>query len=68
MKPQRNLDGIYFRVEREGKWCNVCLSDMTTEEREHCLERWEKDGLIRTIHLLCETIQKLGEAGDFYCE
>lgn len=68
MKPQRNLDGIYFRVQREGKWCNVCLSDMTTEEREQSLAKYEKDALIRTINILCQTIQELGEAGDFYRE
>lgn len=30
----RNLDGIYFRVERGGKWMSVCFSDMTPKERE----------------------------------
>lgn len=33
-KKQRNLDGIYFRVERDGKWCNVCYSDMEQRERD----------------------------------
>jgi len=33
-KIQRNLDGVYFRVERDGKWDNVCFSDMTNEERD----------------------------------
>ena len=32
-KKQRNLDGIYFRVQRDGKWQNVCYSDMTQRER-----------------------------------
>ena len=32
-KMQRNLDGIYFRVKRDGKWCNVCYSDMEQAER-----------------------------------
>ena len=65
---RRNLDGIYFRVEREGKWCNVCLSDMTTEERKKCLDRWDKDALVRTIDILCNVIQELGEAGGFVRE
>lgn len=26
---QRNLDGVYFRVERDGKWQNICFSDLT---------------------------------------
>lgn len=33
-KKQRNLDGIYFRVERDGKWQNVCYSDMEQRERD----------------------------------
>jgi len=33
-KVQRNLDGIYFRVERDGIWQNVCYSDMTKPERD----------------------------------
>lgn len=34
MKRQRNLDGVYFRVERDGKWQNICYSDMTADERD----------------------------------
>lgn len=30
----RKLDGIYFRIERDGKWQNICFSDLTEEERE----------------------------------
>ena len=33
MKKQRNLDGIYFRVERDGEWQSVCYSDMEQPER-----------------------------------
>ena len=33
-KKQRNLDGVYFRVKRGGKWENVCYSDMEQQERE----------------------------------
>ena len=28
----RNLDGVYFRVKREGEWKNVCFSDLTDGE------------------------------------
>ena len=27
-----DLDGIYFRVERDGKWQSLCVSDLTLEE------------------------------------
>jgi hypothetical protein len=33
-KKQRNLDGVYFRVKRDGKWEIVCYSDMEQQERE----------------------------------
>lgn len=29
----RNLDGCYFRTRRDGKWQNICFSDLTDEER-----------------------------------
>lgn len=29
----RNLDGIYFRVNRDGRWKNSCFSDMTYPEK-----------------------------------
>lgn len=28
----RNLDGIYFRVKRDGKWQDICFSDLTIKE------------------------------------
>lgn len=31
---KRNLDGIYFRVCRDGKWQNVCMTDLSREEFE----------------------------------
>lgn len=34
MKKQRNLDGIYFRVKRDGEWRSICYSDMTKDERD----------------------------------
>ena len=33
-KKQRNLDGTYFRVERDGRMQNVCYSDMEQRERD----------------------------------
>ena len=28
----RNLDGIFFRVQRGGEWQNICFTDLTEEE------------------------------------
>ena len=30
----RDLDGVYFRVERNGEWLNLCFSDLTKRERD----------------------------------
>ena len=36
----RNLDGIYFRVKRNGKYENVCFSDLEPDEIEEiCADR-----------------------------
>ena len=37
-KESRNMDGIYFRVERGGKWCNICFSDLTYSEMDRIME------------------------------
>ena len=28
----RDLDGCYFRVKRDGKWEDLCFSDLTDDE------------------------------------
>lgn len=42
----RKLDGVFFRVERDGEWRNVCYSDMTQAERDEVIgdrpARWWK--------------------------
>lgn len=37
-KESRNMDGIYFRVERGEKWCNICFSDLTYSEMDRIME------------------------------
>ena len=51
-KMQRNLDGIYFRVERDGKWENVYYSDMEQRERD----------------LLADALYDMGEQLGVACE
>ena len=53
----RNLDGIYLRIKRDGKYQAVCLSDMTREELEENLNpergEWLKGAVIHlalTLH------------------
>ena len=39
----RNLDGIYFRVQRDEKWVNACFSDLTQEEMERVMGNRDVD-------------------------
>ena len=36
-KVPRNLDGVFYRVQRNGRWCTVCFSDMTPDERKEII-------------------------------
>lgn len=36
-----DLDGIYFRVERDGKWQSLCVSDLTPEELKSVTKDWD---------------------------
>ena len=60
----RNLDGIYYRVKRGEKWENVCLSDLTDEERRPFLEKLNKEGLISCVDHLCDCLKEVSE----YCD
>lgn len=65
---QRNLDGVFFRVNRDGKWGNVCFSDMTKEEREKVMENRNIEWLKNMCHILANTIADIGEQLDIACE
>ena len=36
-----DLDGIYFRIERNGKWQSLCVSDLTPEELKSVTKDWD---------------------------
>ena len=60
----RNLDGVYFRVERGDKWLNVCFSDMTREERNCVLEGRNECWLKELCNILADTLRDIGDAFD----
>ena len=60
----RKLDGMFFRVKRNGKWENVCISDMTNEEREEVLKNKELQFLKKVIDNLCDTLKGIGDQFD----
>ena len=58
---KRNLDGIYFRVYRDGKWDDVCFTDLTIQEREEMLVKYDRQALARLVFVLTKTIGDIDE-------
>lgn len=54
----RNLDGVYFRVEREGKWQSICFTDLYDDEILEVLhgrsESWLTSLYDRLVEVLIE--------------
>ena len=57
----RNLDGIYLRIQREGKWQPVCLSDMTKDELEKTLDPKRGEWLKGAVIHLALTLHAIGD-------
>lgn len=57
----RDLDGIYFRVHRNGKWQNICFSDLTEVEMVKVLENKDEYWLKRLCKTLGHTLRDIGD-------
>lgn len=64
----RELCGVYFRVERDGKWQNICFSDMTKDEREEVLGEKSDEFLRNLCHRLADVIKEIGDEFDIVRE
>lgn len=58
---QRDLDGVYYRQKRGKKFCNVCFTDLTKEEQEEILKKYDTKQLCRMAYLMADTICKIDE-------
>lgn len=75
-KTPRNLDGVFFRVKRGGRWCTVCFSDMTPYERKaNIYDRMsdkpleEQVGYYRRLaELMADQLYNMGEQLGVMCE
>ena len=54
-----DLDGIYFRVERNGKWQSLCISDLTPEELKSVTKDWDCNQLAIVAKELSCTLKGL---------
>ncbi len=64
----RNIDGLYFRVERDGKWVNRCWTDMTKAERDRVskgrsVEWWQSvcEYITDTLRDVCDVLDLMPE-------
>ena len=61
MRMNRQLDGIYLRIKRDGKFQNICLSDMTREELEANLNPDHGEWLKGAVIHLALTLHAIGD-------
>ena len=61
MRMNRQLDGIYLRIKRDGKWQAVCLSDMTKEELEENFNPERGEWLKGAVIQLALTLHAIGD-------
>ncbi len=57
----RELDGIFLRIKRNGKYQAVCLSDMTKEELEENLDAGRGEWLKGAVIHLALTLHAIGD-------
>lgn len=65
---KRNLDGVYFRVYRSGKFENVCFSDLSLEERERICENRSQEWFKKMLYIMADTLQEIGDELDIIKE
>ena len=57
----RELDGCYFRIMRDGVGQSVCFTDLTKEERTELLVDKDEQFLRNLCCYLADRIQELGD-------
>lgn len=55
------MDGVYNRVRRDGKYMNVCFSDLTVDEQRVFLDTLSEPGLKRMCMALAQSLRSIGE-------
>ena len=62
----RNLDGVYIRVQRGDHYASVCYTDLTDDEAVQMLQGRETAWLSSMCLILRNVIRELGEKFDIY--
>ena len=64
---RRDLDGVYFRVERDGRWQSVCFTDLTQGERRRVLEGRSAEWCGELALLMALRLREIGDVLDLTC-
>lgn len=60
----RKLDGVFFRIKRDGQWHNICFSDLTEAEQNHVMAGRSEEWLKSLACILADVIRKIGDQFD----
>lgn len=60
----RKLDGVFYRVERNGRWQSIAFTALTRNEQEKFLQTLDTEGLKRMCYILSDTIRYIGDQFD----
>ncbi len=60
----RNLDGVYYRVVRDGNHVSRCFSDISESEQDVIMEKYDAEQLRRLCRYLSMSLRQIGDALD----
>ena len=60
----RNLDGVYYRVVRDGNHVSRCFSDLSASEQDVIMEKYDAEQLRRLCRYLSMSLRQIGDALD----
>ena len=60
----RNLDGVYYRVVRDGKYVSRCFSDLSEAEQDVIMAKYNAEQLKRLCRCLCISLRQIGDTLD----
>ena len=60
----RNLDGVYYRVIRDGIHANRCFSDLSEAEQDEIVAEYNAEQLRRLCRYLSMSLRQIGDALD----
>ena len=60
----RNLDGVYYRVVRDGNHVSRCFSDLSESEQDMIMEKYDAEQLRRLCRYLSMSLRQIGDALD----